>query len=382
MKRQLTMAVAALVAVVFLFIPSVVLAARYDLLDTEILLVYDVAKINSLVLGGDPEFNTAGDVTIDDGISVGDGTPSVARGADDAYVEGTFEVDGAARFDSTVAANGAISAASTYTGLDDITLSVPTNGGTGNAANQFIGVPKIAPWSTGAGVAGNASSHTVGGYIDETPAGEWTGTTNVTDSTEATIFRKGTGSLKLAFTAAAVAGNGADNTLAGGNEDWTDDESVGLWLYSDTALTAGHLVLEITDSGAGATTVNVPAVAATTWTWLEIDISGVANASKDVITDIALDLSSAGATALGAFNVYADYMWKWDGGDEEALGLDVYQDGVFAAFANVTAEDQVNTVTVLAEGTDYIIHYETGNDFLVAVADNSTKSLFGLAALE
>ncbi len=311
---------------------------RFMNLDIRDLLVTNTAHIKTLEVGGDPAIGTDG--TTLTGSSTG------------------------------------------YSVAGNITIPLPSNGGTGDSINKFVGVPKISGWSTGTGVNGTTASHTVTGYIDETPAGEWVGTTNVTDSTESTIFRKGTGSLKLAIVAAAVAGNGADNTLAGGDEDWTDDESYGLWVYSSVALAAGDMVLEITDSGAGATTVNFPAVAtANKWTWCELDISGVANASKDVITTIGYDLSTAGA-AKGAFNVYLDYAFKWDGGDEEALSLDVYENGVLTAFSVATAAGSANTVTVLAEGTDYFIHYETGNDFLVAIADNSAKSIWGLAAAE
>jgi len=45
---------------------------------------------------------TAGNLTI------GNGTPTVVRGGEDAYVEGTFEVDGAVRFDGTLEVNGNI----------------------------------------------------------------------------------------------------------------------------------------------------------------------------------------------------------------------------------------------------------------------------------
>jgi len=265
-------------------------------------------------------------------------------------------------------------------GVGTVTVSPPANGGTGDVVNKIVGIPKLGAFALGAST--NGTTNTVGGYIDDTPAGEWVGTTNVTDATEATIFRKGAASLSLSFAAAAVAGNGADNTLAGGDQDWTDDESVGLWVYSTAALTAGDVVLEITDSVAAASLVDFPAVAANTWTWCELDISGVDNTSKDVIQSIAIDLSTAGATAQGAFVLYCDYMYKWDGATEEALGLDIYEDGVVAAFAVVTAAAGANTPILLAEGTDFIVHYETGNDFLVAVTDQSANSVHGLAALE
>lgn len=333
--------------------------------------------------------DNAGDLELRSDFRLGNGTPSVTQNGEDAYIEGQLEVDGEAQFDGAIDANGAADFASTVaiagdvtlSGTDtDVTLSETTDGGNAGAVNQFIGLPRLGAFAIGAMTDG---SETVTGYIDETPAGEWTGTTNVTDSTESAIYRKGTAALELNFTSAVTTGNGADNTLSGGDEDWTDDESVGMWLRCDTTLSAGDLVLEITDSGAGATTVEFPALTtADHWTWVELNIGGVANASKDVIESIGLDVSAAGAVALASQTCYFDYMFKWDAAEEEALGLDVLEDGVLSVFGITTAQDQVNTPALLVEGTDYFIHYETGNDFFVAITDQSAKSGWGIAALE
>ena len=108
------------------------------------------------------------------------------------------------------------------------TLTVSQGSTSAGVLNQFIGVPRLAAWTIGASINGTTASHTLGhfNYIDATPAGEWVGTTNVTDSTDTAIIfplSGNTASLKLAIVDAAVAGNGADNTLAGGDEDWTAD---------------------------------------------------------------------------------------------------------------------------------------------------------------
>jgi len=42
----------------------------------------------------------------DGGIKVGDGTPTVTQNGEDAYIEGTLEVDGAVRLDSTLTLSG------------------------------------------------------------------------------------------------------------------------------------------------------------------------------------------------------------------------------------------------------------------------------------
>jgi len=265
--------------------------------------------------------------------------------------------------------------------VNDITLNVPDNGGNANVQNQFVGVPKIVGWSVGASV--NGTAQTVTGYIDETPAGEWVATANMTSATDSTNYRKGSASLKLTVGATPVDGNGADNTLVGGDQNWSADESVGMWMMCDTTTSAGDWVLEITDSVAGATEVNFPALAtADKWTWIEIDISGVADVSKDIIQTLGIDLSTAGAAALGNAVCNFDYMYKWDGADEEALGQDIYEDGVVAAWAMVTATGGNRIPLVITEGTDFLIHYETGNDFFIAITDQSGNSVWGMAALE
>jgi len=53
------------------------------------------------------------DLALSGDLAVGNGTPDVTQDGEDAYVEGTFEVDGASRFDGAIDANGAADFAST-----------------------------------------------------------------------------------------------------------------------------------------------------------------------------------------------------------------------------------------------------------------------------
>jgi hypothetical protein len=63
-----------------------------------------------------------------------------------------------------------------------------------------------------------------------------------------------------------------------------------------------------------------------------------------------------------------------DGGDGEATRLQ-RPDRCFASAAGTA-----NTPTALVEGTDYLVHYESGNDFLVWVTDQSAASTVALIA--
>lgn len=280
---------------------------------------------------------------------------------------------------------------SNSTGIRDIacfaalsgSLQVTEGSTSAGVLSQFRGLPKLATWTIGVSINGAASSHTLGhfNYIDATPAGEWVATTNITSSTEGAIIYAPANakSLGVAVVDAAVAGNGVDNTLAGGDEDWTADENYGMWIYSTIPLVAGDLVLAITDSVAGVTNVDFPAVSGNTWTWIKIDVSGVADASKDVIQSLGYHLSTAGA-ARGAFNFYVATAVKWDTGDEESLGQDVKTGGVFPLCV-LDAAASANRPIVPVEYTDFIIDYKASTDSWIAITDQSANACGGIAAI-
>lgn len=342
----------------------------------------------------------AGDLTIttdaSDGVTVLTGDLRVGNGVagtaamngEDLYVEGESEfdgamevdgalnVDGAADFDNTVSLDGAV----TVTADVAVTVGDGANGD----LKELTGLWRVRDWSVGASVNGTSQQVTTDLMPDTTEDANWTATTNMTVAESTTLERVGSSALQITVGASPADGNGADNTLTSGNQDWSADESVGLWMRCSLTTASGDWVLEITDSVAGATEVAIPALAtANTWTWLEINIGGVADASKDVITTIGLDLSAAGATAFAAGGTCLfDFMVKWDGASEEALSQDVLEGSIPTALAMVTGTGGNRIPVVIVEHTDYFIHYETGNDFFVALTDQSANSVWGRAAIE
>jgi hypothetical protein len=258
----------------------------------------------------------------------------------------------------------------------------PVDGGNGDLQHQIVGIPKIAGFSVGVGNDGSETTNVDFGD-SETPATDWTAVDgDVTVANETTFFRKGTASLEIAVAASSVEENdGAVNALGTGDQNWSADESFGLWMYCTATTTAGDWKLSINDN-ATYSDVNIPALGtANTWTWLEVDISGVADADKDVVTDLALRLSAAGATAMLGQTCYFDYLWKWDLEEELALSADIYEDGILSMFSVITAGAAITPILEV-EGTDFFVHYETGNDFIVPITDLSADSLWGMAALE
>lgn len=221
------------------------------------------------------------------------------------------------------------------------------------------------------------------GYLlieDAETISDWTATSNVTQTQSTTHFRYGSNSLQLAFSASAVAGNGSAFTISNGN--WSGNENVGFWIYTDTALSAGDLVVTITDGGAGATSVNVPAVSSTgTWTFVTVDISGVADGSKDDVDGFAIALSSAGATAQGAFTINLDTVIKWDNNNDLSIGGTVTDGGFIGLIAIPTASGTNNTLTTLAEGTDYWIR-PGSSGMVIFITDQSAANVLATYAVQ
>ena len=257
----------------------------------------------------------------------------------------------------------------------DQILADDASGGNLGAKNTLTAALNMTVVSFG--TMTNGSTETTS-WMDDTPAAEFSAVTvgvAPTDTEDSSYARIGSKSLKLAWPSTSVAGDGVTATLSSDNLE--ANESVGMWIYASEALAAGDLTLVLTDDG-GARTFNIPAVAtANVWTWVEVDVSSLAAGTGDAITAYAIKLSSAGATAHAAFTTYIDGVYKWDAADELALGVDVLdQPGAVRGFVVMTKTDAgttAHTPTSLTDGTDYFIHRESGNDFLVQITNQSAN---------
>jgi len=262
----------------------------------------------------------------------------------------------------------------------DLSLPVPADGGNLGASNAFTGIVNSSLVTFGTMTNGAATAKTKA-LMDDTPAAEFSAVTvgvAPTDTQDASIARKGTNSLKLAWPAASVAGDGVQ-WAAFSAEDWTTEESVGFWVYTTVSLAAGDLTFVIVDSTADHA-FDIPAVpVANKWTWVEIDISALATTDGDAVTNYKILASTAGA-AKGAMNTYVDGGWKWDSTEELALGVDLVDSpgAVRKVMTLVKANTGTHDFVAIAEDTDFFVHSESGNDFLVTITDQSTKTALGL----
>lgn len=294
--------------------------------------------------------------------------------ADELDVTGTtnldvVDIDGAVDLDSTLDVAGTVALGS------DVTLATDPTGGNAGAKTEFIGLPRIT--MVAISTMGNGGETSIVDYGDtQTQTDDWTATSgDVVLSDQTAIRREGTHALKMAVADAAVAEDGADNPLGSGDQNWSADEAFGMWFRADIALSTGDFVLHITDNASDAL-VDFPAYTTPdVWVWIELNIGGTADGDKDAITDISIELSTAGA-AQGIFNAYFDFMVKWDVADEEPLGYYLPYDGVLGFIVNDVTTGAGANVN-LVEYTSYFTHYQTGNDAVVIIDDQSNANKIG-----
>jgi len=314
------------------------------------------------VIGGALEIANGGACTVQSG-----GSLTIESGGALAVASGATFTSAA----TTTALSGALTVAGASTLAGDLTVSADSSGGDNFAYNTISGKLKLSLVSLAAGTNGSVETTL---YTDDSPAGEWTAVdADVVVSTSTTHIREGAGSLKLAFAATAAATDGAVTDIT--NDDLEANESIGFWIYSDVALTAGDLVILIDDTDASPDqTYNVPAVTANSWQWVEVDISALAAGTGNVVDKVGVVLSTAGALAQGAFNVWIDTMYKWDASDEEALGDSIIQDGILSVLSLDTANTGTHSFANLIEHTNYFTHYQASNDAIVWITDRSAAS--------
>lgn len=245
--------------------------------------------------------------------------------------------------------------------------------GAGTVSKTIV-IPKI--WVQGTGVLANGTTNVVVNYIDADPAADWSDAdTDFVTSTNSSYYKEGSTSMKLAIGDSASANDRTFNGLS--SEDWSDKENVGVWIYSTVALSAGDFDFRISDGTQGDSDVDIPAVAADTWTWTIINISGVDNANLDDVDEISLVMK----VDKGAADIYFDFMAKWDTDDETTLDQDITEDGMISAIYQTSADGNAHDWDNLTEYTDYFINYGSPGE-IVPITNRSVDAHLFIYAYE
>jgi len=194
-------------------------------------------------------------------------------------------------------------------------------------------------------------------------------------------WRVGDSCLQIDFANSAVAEDGAVMTAA---VDLQNSEFIGFWLWSSRNTNAGDFILRL-DEAVDTNDVDVPEVFKNTWTWVEVDISGVTDAEMDTLITVSFMLDpGAVGDYLSPITVYLDAMFSWSDTNEIDLGVDIVDGGVLSVVMVLQAFGSVNTPVLAVEYTDYFTAYRPSavTDIIVDIADNSLETATILLAFE
>ena len=255
-------------------------------------------------------------------------------------------------------------------GAPDQLFATPAN------LNQYIGVPKLNVTQSGAALPdGTATAEPWNPLIASCAP--------ITAGTEAAgaTFITGTASYEYTAQGTAADNDGFDCDVTGHAVNGTD--SVGFWIKSDTALTAGTLDLTLDDGAVVEANANLPAISVLNeWQWIEVALGTDCDATCAGIDGIFIQVTAAGAATseMDGTVITVDSGAFWISTAEVAIG-DVQVGGVISVSSAAVAAATINTATELVEYTDYIVNYQTGADALVLLTDESANYGWTLEAL-
>jgi len=236
---------------------------------------------------------------------------------------------------------------------------------------KFRGIPAVAK-----SVVNTIANGTVNGTFEATAATCEPIGASGSEVDNTTYARKGVSSYWFTFDSAVLAGEGIDCDItvpASG-----DFDSFGIWMRSNTAITDStdlELVLL-----AGATPVATEPVPVFTnnpgrdvWRWIEIDVSADCAAGCASVDGFKIQATSTTPETLNNDEFGFDNGALWLSSTEDAIGDNLYVDGVFSATSHPAA---YGAPTELVEWTDYIINYTGSNEDYIPLTDQSAAGLW------
>jgi hypothetical protein len=259
---------------------------------------------------------------------------------------------------------------------NELTFGALADGGNTGAKNEIVALPKIRMAAIGAMGDGPVLSEPI------TPTAALCAPVVAgTEADSATIYRDtvtDVTSYQYTFQGTVGAGEGLDCDVTGHAVVGTT--SVGFWFRSDTVFDNNDVEVNLLDGAAVEGDGNMPAyTTANVWQWVEVDVTADCAATCADIDGVSILTTADEPTELNGAVFHVDSGAFWLAACEETLGDAILTDGVLAVTAGVTAG---GNSTLLAEGTDYIVHYQAGNDAVCMITDQSANYGLVLFAAE
>jgi len=329
------------------------------------------------ILGANDDFITMGVVDNEFKYNAGGAaTVNIAGDDDDNIAETHFDTTGAGIVQlgsADVTEVSVVSDQGTIGMTGGVSIPSEATGGNAGAKNEFVGLPRISMAALGALGNGPVLSEPltptaalcapVGGGAEADDAAVYRDTV-----TDVTAYRH-------TFVAVVGVGEGFDCDF-GPAPAAISYVSVGFWFRSSVTFDAGDLEINLLDAAVVEGDGDLPAYGtADVWQWMEVDVTAdCAAAACADIDGVELLTTAVAPTTFNAALVYMDSGAVWIAGCEETLGADIPYDGVLSLLAGVTAGGDT---TLLVQGTDYIVHYQTGNDAVCMITNQAAN--YGMA---
>ncbi len=243
--------------------------------------------------------------------------------------------------------------------------------------NQFIGIPRLNVTQLGDAIADGTATAELFVPLAAVCAPITAGS----EADDATNFITGAASYQYTAQGTAADNDGFDCTVTGHAVNGTD--SIGFWIRSDTALTAGTLDVSLDDGASIEANADLPAITVINeWQWIEVDFASDCDATCADIDGFFIQVTAAGAATseMDGTVINIDTGAFWLSGAETAIG-DVQVGGVISVSVAAVAAGTANTASELVEYTDYIVNYQTGADAVVMITDQSANYGWTLEAL-
>lgn len=205
--------------------------------------------------------------------------------------------------------------------------------------------------------------------MDDTPTGECAPIGGGTEAASTTAM-VGTTSYSHTFDSSVGAGEGVDCTITGHAN--AASTSVGFWFRSAVTFAAGDLEVVLDDGASAEATEDMPAYStADKWEWIEVDVTSDCAATCADLDGIFIQTTAQAPTTFNDAEILVDSGAIWLAECELAIGNDIPVGGVLSVTAHPTAAG--SAATTLTEWTDYFVNYQSGNDVVCSITDQSAN---------
>lgn len=178
-----------------------------------------------------------------------------------------------------------------------------------------------------------------------------------------TYYRKGTASIRLISHNQDVIGDDKAYRIIS-SADWSQSKYIGFWAFPGRDISAGDVKFYVKDNVAGDQFIDLPAMTAGEYKWVEIDIS--------TLTRTAVIRYGFKRNLAAVLDLNIDTIYRYKDTMLHTLENVPVSEGHTQILTMLQANSGVHSMSRIVEGTDYIVAPDTKR--IIFLTDQSTKS--------